>query len=64
MIRIGVIGAGGNGRGHARYYSRCERARLVAVAEWGRGVMHVAEAVVESASSGRVVEASGPGGSP
>ncbi len=33
MIKIGVIGAGGNGSGHARYYSESERAEVIAVAD-------------------------------
>ncbi len=33
MIRIGIIGAGGNGRGHARYYSKCPRSTVVAIAD-------------------------------
>jgi len=33
MIRIGVIGAGNNGCGHARYYHQSPRAEVVAVAE-------------------------------
>ncbi len=33
MIRIGVIGAGHNGSGHARYYHECERSEVVAVAD-------------------------------
>lgn len=33
MIRIGIIGAGPNGAGHARYYAGCEQAELVAIAD-------------------------------
>ena len=33
MVRIGVIGAGNNGAGHARYYAQSPRAELVAVAD-------------------------------
>lgn len=33
MIRIGIIGAGGNGSGHARYYHECPRTEVVAVAD-------------------------------
>jgi predicted dehydrogenase len=33
MIGIGVIGAGGNGAGHARYYRQSPRSRLVAIAD-------------------------------
>jgi predicted dehydrogenase len=33
MIRIGVIGAGGNGAGHARYYAESSRAEFVAIAD-------------------------------
>jgi predicted dehydrogenase len=33
MVRIGVIGAGRNGSGHARYYRDCPRSEVVAVAD-------------------------------
>jgi predicted dehydrogenase len=33
MIRIGIIGAGPNGTRHARYYTSCGRARVVAIAD-------------------------------
>jgi predicted dehydrogenase len=33
MIRLGLIGAGGNGTEHARYYASCPRCKLVAVAD-------------------------------
>lgn len=33
MIRIGIIGAGPNAAGHAKYFSKSGRARLVAVAD-------------------------------
>ncbi len=33
MVRIGVIGAGGNGSGHARYYHGCERSTVLGVAD-------------------------------
>ncbi|MFW6189705.1 MAG: Gfo/Idh/MocA family protein [Planctomycetota bacterium] len=33
MVKIGVIGAGGNGSGHARYYYQSDRADVVAVAD-------------------------------
>jgi len=33
MLRIGIIGAGGNGRGHARYYHKCPRSNVVAIAD-------------------------------
>lgn len=33
MTRIGIIGAGPNGTGHAKYYRDCPRAHLVAIAD-------------------------------
>ncbi len=33
MVRIGIIGAGNNGAGHARYYHRSPRSEVVAVAD-------------------------------
>ncbi len=33
MTKIGVIGAGKNGSGHARYFAECPRSRVVAVAD-------------------------------
>jgi len=33
VIRIGVIGAGNNGRGHARYYHECPRSEVIAIAD-------------------------------
>lgn len=33
MIRVGIIGAGGNAAGHARYFAACARSRVVAVAD-------------------------------
>lgn len=33
MIRIGIIGAGPNAAGHAKYYRDCPRAKVVAVAD-------------------------------
>lgn len=33
MVKIGVIGAGGNGAGHARYYHECPRSEVVAIAD-------------------------------
>ena len=33
MIRIGIIGAGPNGAGHADYYSRSPRTGVVAIAD-------------------------------
>jgi predicted dehydrogenase len=33
MIRIGIIGAGPNAAGHARYFATCPRTKLVAIAD-------------------------------
>ncbi|MBI5724722.1 MAG: Gfo/Idh/MocA family oxidoreductase [Planctomycetes bacterium] len=33
MIRIGIIGAGPNAAGHAKYYGSCPRTKLIAVAD-------------------------------
>ena len=45
MVRIGVIGAGPNAQGHARYFSLCPRSQLVAVADvdFGRAEALAAE---------------------